>query len=169
MSCIPRLLELKGDKPIFIPDDSRIGVEDGGNYKGYDYLVTFNRIGFRCGYVAIDATHPLYEKDLMGSDGYDLSVHGGVTFFDKNHFVEELFDHVCDDKWIGFDCGHCYDSYDKDFAEKHFDLRDTEREHMQRMESISRIDPECTIRTKEYVEEQCKNLIDQLIEIKEAA
>lgn len=65
MSCIPKILELKGTKE-FLPIPSlnqqdkytTTVIEGGGNYKGYDYLITFRDMGFRCGYVALEPNHP---------------------------------------------------------------------------------------------------------------
>src|ERR1700691_3384773 len=108
MSCIPKLLELKGDKE-FLPVHDNIVIEGGGKYKDYDYLITFVDYGHRCGYVAIPPLHPVYNDK---SDYPHFSVHGGITFFEESRFAEELLNHKCADKWIGFDACHGDDRKD---------------------------------------------------------
>jgi hypothetical protein len=162
MSCIKEILRIKADKEVLIPTGSELAVEGGGEYKGYEFIVTFNRMGFRCGYVAIPAEHPLYDKD---SDQMEekVSCHGGVTFFGKNSIVEDILgNHHCEDKWLGFDAGHYYDLYDKEAAEKYFDLRDLERDHMDRMSNIYQGEELAAMRNLEYMENECRSIVDQL-------
>lgn len=180
MTCITKLLELKGDKKfILAPSNEGVIIEDGGTYKGYEYLTVLNGTGFRCGYVAITPEHPLYnfQKDEDAFIYYpDLDVHGGVTFFDKQHLIES----DCKDKWIGFDCGHAGDGWDYDIASGRFaglgDAKTAEsikqvqkiREDVKRkMEYDNPAFAEQlrdyeTVRTTEYVVDECKRLIDQL-------
>lgn len=70
MSCISKLLEMKGDKE-FLPIDDHAVVEGGGHYKGYEFLITFVETGYRCGYVAIPPGIK-YDSDK-------LYVHGRIT------------------------------------------------------------------------------------------
>lgn len=162
MACIKEILRIKGDNEVFIPVGSGIAIEGGGEYKGYEYIVTFNRMGFRCGYVAISTDHPLYDKNSEEIEG-KVSCHGGATFFDKHSIVERVLgNHHCEDKWLGFDAGHCYDLYDKEAAEKYFELRDLEREHMDRMADIFKREETASIRNLEYMESECRSIIDQL-------
>lgn len=169
MSCITEILKLKGDKE-FLPierADMTLGivVEDGGIYKDYEYLVTFNDSGFRCGYVAISETHPIYNSE---EEYPDYDVHGGVTFFDHGHIVEDILGHMCTDKWIGFDCGHCYDLNDWEQAKKYFKNNEYISKKIIKIQEIRNHfedkEPRIKNRTKEYVIEQCKHLIDQLIQ-----
>ncbi len=171
MSCITEILKKKGDQEFLsIPSkkqpeqDRGIVIEGGGHYKGYEYLITFNDMGFRCGYVAITQDHPDYS--FNEEHRYpDYSVHGGVTFFDESHLAESILGHSCTDKWIGFDAGHAWDVHDIDCALKYFpNLRPTQRDHIETMNRIGRMDGSCVLRTKEYMEQECKNLIDQIIE-----
>lgn len=159
MSCIPKVLSIKGDKEVLkVPKNDGLLVEGGGHYNGYDFLITFNHMGFRCGYVAIPPEHPIYTCE----DSYpDFEVNGGVTFFGKRHsLVDKLIDHPCEDKWIGFDCGHggC-DAIDVESFKKYFG----EDAFLERMEYLSYL-LDGTIKDYGYVEYQCKRLIDQLIE-----
>lgn len=78
---------------------------------GLPGLILRNRLGSLCGYVAVDAAHPLYETDYHKPD---LDVHGGLTYSDKCQEDGP----VChtpapgepdDVWWFGFDCGHGMD------------------------------------------------------------
>lgn len=193
MSCIPKILELKGDKEFLpIPSKKNSGemvgvvIEDGGHYKGYDFLVTFNDMGFRCGYVALPPDH--VANSIKEEYPSDYDVHGGITFFDENHFSESFFgDDACKDKWLGFDCGHAGDFNDLEQAKKYFKdnkrilagikltqeikkkvADDMERDYPGYLEMRNSPNYEWRDhpRTKEYVINECKSLIDQLIEKK---
>lgn len=166
-------------------------VESDFIYKGYRCVVIFGDMGFRCGYVGIEADNPLYGKDY--TDHLDISkseldgepigkrgiipmlvaafdedekarldiyfnVHGGLTYAGgrANYPVESNL------WWLGFDCGHCDDGNDWDLVEKYWG----DNPQMQRRLEINRVlgwDGE--IRTKEYVENECKSLVDQIIEL----
>jgi len=194
MSCITEILAKKGDKEFLpVPSKKNVGeargivIEDGGVYKGYEFLVTFNDMGFRCGYVAISEDHPTYK---CNEDYPDFNVHGGVTFFDQGHLAEVILGHTCTDKWIGFDCGHAGDMNDYEQAKKYFQdnerilngiisvqairksvENDMERSHPGYIERKNSPDNPWRDhpRTKQYVVKQCKKLINQLIKEKEAA
>src|SRR5580698_1482306 len=105
MSCISKILEVKGDKPVLIC--GQIAIEGGGVFKGFEYIITFTQRGHRCGYVAVPESHPLYKSKEEYPDNYE--VHGGVTFFSSPRF-EEITKFKCTDKWVGFDAAHIYDT-----------------------------------------------------------
>lgn len=70
--------------------------------EGYQCVVTFDNNGYRCGYVGIPKTHPLYGKYYDDVDC--LHCHGGVTYSgggEKSQYPVES-----DLWWFGFDCGH---------------------------------------------------------------
>lgn len=161
MGCITKILELKGDKEFLLIPETRaeIAIEDGGNYKGYEYLITFNERAFRCGYVAIPPSHPTYNFE---GNYPDFSVHGGVSFFDKPHLLKEI---NCDDKWIGFDAHHSGDLLDIDCQKKYFPgIREAIISYSEEFNEIYS-KSFSTIKSKEYMIQECKNLIDQLIDI----
>lgn len=170
MSCITEILKKKGDAEVlYVPREDRsmdLVIEGGGLYKDHEYLITFNDMGFRCGYVALPIGHKFYENNLMDDDE-ELSVHGGVTFHEQHGLVEDVLGKQCADKWIGFDAGHCYDIVDLESTLKYFpDLKETRKDHVVSMSHIfeCRHDEDSEIRTFKYMEQECKNLIDQLIE-----
>jgi hypothetical protein len=160
MSCITKILETKGDKEIL--KSGEIAIEGGGNYNGYEYIITFVAHGHRCGYVAIPESHPLHSFHKEDYNYPELEVHGGITFFDEPRFDEFTNGHKCTDKWLGFDAGHCYDLEDMERAEKYFG--ETKWVKYRKENPMPRYDDDCEHRTYEYMESECKNLIDQLIE-----
>lgn len=78
-----------------------------GEHAGFQWAVTHNGSGFRCGYVRVPAGHPWHGQS-MGDVPAD--VHGGITFSEP--------DMPCtapgpdDDWWVGFDCAHSFDAPD---------------------------------------------------------
>ena len=113
-------------------------LETRGTYKGHKWGIIFrNPLGYRCGYVeAPQSLNPLKTKLEE-----DLDVHGGVTYIE--HF-NPLDRERTPNFWIGFDCAHAGDG----FTSRLFTLSDNEE-----------------VRSKEYCVEECKKLIDQLIEL----
>lgn len=181
MSCITEILKLKGDKDALLPigKDNKpwIAVEGGGTYKNLEYLIVLTPMGHRCGYVAVPPGHKLdfvkSEKKKMPFsdreytsyeyDAYGIECHGGITFCKRDHDLKDLLTTSCNDLWLGFDCGHAYDGKDYDALEKHFgkdcDMLKFYDEHPQFKDKEWE-----TVKTFDYVENECKSIIDQLIE-----
>lgn len=176
MTCITEILKLKGDKEfLYNPEicDS-IAVEGGGTYKNYEYLIVFNNNGHRCGYVAIPSGHkydatPLTEYEFLGKkkshynyDSLPIDCHGGLTFMERNHNLKNFLKIPCNDFWIGFDCGHCYDARDIESLKKYFG-----DDYANRMLSfLHAMSMDGSVKDYDYVENVCKHIIDQLIEAK---
>jgi hypothetical protein len=158
MTCITKLLEEKGNKEFIIsPLCSGVAIEGGGKYKNYEWLVILNDMAFRCGYVAIPKSHPVWAS----TDYPYYEVHGGVTFFDKPHLVES----ECDDKWIGFDAGHLgfRDEVDIECAKKYFGQNHAGIKYIEENNSNKIFGGHnASIKTFSYMESECKKLIDQL-------
>lgn len=159
MNCITEILKIKGDKDfLHIMKDGvnvGVGIEGGGTYRDYEYLITFNEYGFRCGYVALPSNHPCNE---FKGNYPDYDVHGGITFFDENHFSFYITGHPSPDKWIGFDAGYFFDGRDKETAIRYFPHIDgVDIEVMNILSKIS------SNKTFQYMEANCHHLIDQLI------
>ena len=167
-------------------------VESDFEYDGYRCVIVFQKGGHRCGYVGIPQTHPFYgvnysdKVDVLKFDNIKeqnigkrgiipvmcmafedsddgclrpdcyFDVHGGITYSDKGSYPVES-----DLWWFGFDCAHAGDRKDyKQVAEYGLDTP----EHVQyniNLENEYYIEDEA-IRTKEYVEQECRNLADQL-------
>ncbi len=157
MSCITKLLEIKGDREI-LPIHRRAVIEGGGRYKDFEYLVTFTQYGTRCGYVAI--------PDGFRGNTSNIDCHGGVTFEDRDHGAKDLLPIACNDLWIGFDCAHFGDMRCGETAKKYFpddpqvDLMNEVHTDVHEMEMR---DPHCSHKTYEFVEQECQSIIDQLL------
>lgn len=158
MSCISKILEVKGDKKIII--NGEVAIEGGGVYKDYEYLITFTIYGNRCGYVAIPPSHPLYKYHNPEYNFPNLEVHGGVTFFEDARF-DDITGIKCTDKWIGFDAAHCYDLEDMETSEKYFGET---RISKYKKNNPSYSDHTACHRSYSYMEEECKELIEQIVE-----
>lgn len=162
MSCITKLLEMmEGKEFLHIHDE--VVMEGGGNYKGYEYLITFTAYGTRCGYVAIPANQDY--------DVNEIQCHGGVTFEEDNHSAKNLLPTPCTDMWIGFDAAHYLDMRDFEAAKKYFGGQPKQHFQINLMEDLhkeiddmERRDPHCSHKTFEYMENECKSIIEQLIE-----
>ena len=98
---------------------------------GMACLIVRGPSGALCGYVAVEESHPLYEKyygDLWNYDteeGTDINVHGGLTYSDFCQEVGRICHTPEEGKpdnvwWFGFDCAHSGDicpSYQKEDME----------------------------------------------------
>lgn len=165
MSCITKILETKGDKPILVNKTNEIAVEGGGIYKGYEYIITFTNFGHRCGYVAIPVEHPLHTSK---EEYPEYEVHGGVTFFQESRLDEFVEGHQCTDKWIGFDAAHCNDEKCISTIEKYFGESDfTIMLKANDLVFNEKFPKYTTHRSFAYMKNECRLLIQQLI--KEAA
>lgn len=164
VSCITKLLEMKGDDEI-LPIHEECVIEGGGTYKGYEYLITFTSQGTRCGYVALKPEETQkFLKEREGQSYYypDLDCHGGVTFFEEAHGAKDLLPTPCNDFWVGFDCAHAGDGHDKELTEKYFKRTIFSDEYYKAMEEFT-LRGEVTHKTFKYVEDDCKSIIEQLI------
>jgi len=176
MSCITEILKLKGNKDALVPEGNWIAVEGGGSFEGYEYLIVLNSNGHRCGYVAIPSFHPysktpLEKREFCGKeyDHYDydklnIDCHGGLTFMSPHHGLKKLLSVPCNDMWIGFDCGHCWDSCDVDSFVKYFGKEMAEP----RMDFFN-VMRDGTIKTYDYAKNECQSIIRQLKDREEAA
>jgi hypothetical protein len=160
-------------------------IEINEKYKGYEYIVYATPMGHRCGYVEIPKGHYLYGKhyhknlrkikfkEIENNDIDKISpiaifcaalsskrevnmeilfnVHGGITWSGKGKDLD--MNRV--GWWIGFDCAHCEDAKDPEIIEE-------DKKHIWNDPCFGENEFR-KIRTKEYVEQECKNLIDQII------
>lgn len=148
-------MEMKGEDEI-LPIHDECVIEGGGVYKDYEYLITFTSHGTRCGYVAI--------PDGQDYDSSELTCHGGVTFEGEDHVAKHLLPVHCNDTWIGFDCAHAYDGYDRDLTKKYFGKETFSDEFYSAMSGFG-LRGEVIHRTYDYVESQCKSIIDQILQV----
>ncbi len=80
-----------------------------GIHLGYEWEVTSNRMGYRCGYVRIPAGHPWHGKDYDSVDPHP-DVHGGLTFAEPDTDCGKGGEDNA--WWLGFDCAHGGDAPD---------------------------------------------------------
>ncbi len=123
-----------------------------GVHLGFEWEITSNHIGYRCGYVRIPPAHPWHGVDYDAvrtlDDGYP-DVHGGLTFAcPDTHCGKGGPD---DAWWLGFDCAHSGDAPDPDLPGY------SARYHIG-------YDGD-TVRSTEYVRAECLNLIAQAAEL----
>ena len=88
-------------------------------YTGLVCMLHRSHTGAWCGYVGVEPTHPLYGTKCThwASEAYlSLDVHGGVTFSDGCHGMNEDGSGICHPTdgndhawWIGFDTNHTDD------------------------------------------------------------
>ena len=179
MSCITEILKLKGDKDVLMPEGNWIAVEGGGTYKDCEYIIVLNTNGHRCGYVAIPSDHPYSktpeeERSLMGGrpykhydyDSLNIECHGGLTFMSPKHGLKDLLNTPCNDMWIGFDCGHCWDRADTEAFRKYYG-----EEQYEAKQSFFNVmnSHDTSVKGYHYVEKECQSIIDQLLDSQEAA
>ena len=167
-------------------------IESDFEYKGYRCVTIFHDLGFRCGYVGLPEGHPLYKKEytdqinvtLKDMEGIPVgkrgiftlfglpdnpddqikmdvyfNVHGGLTYSDGGKNSHHPVD--SDLWWLGFDCGHAGDQADYELLNKLWG--DDERVKVRLMNPLYLDGDE--IRSKEYVEQECRNLVDQIIDL----
>ena len=124
-------------------------VEKQFEYKGHDCICIFGCLGYRCGYVSVDDNKEFNE--------YDIECHCGLSFsgtLPYDYGQKETY-------YIGFDCGHICDGNDYNTALKYGLLTEKRFNELLEMQILSPtfLQP---VRSLEYVEEQCKKIVDQL-------
>lgn len=78
-----------------------------GEHLGYEWTITNNGYGIRCGYIKLPRGHPWWGK---GYDEIPADVHGGITFAEHDKPCGQ--GQPDDGFWIGFDCLHFNDAPD---------------------------------------------------------
>lgn len=167
MSCINQILKITKNQPYTISkgEESSLVIEGGGEYRDYEYLITFTDMGHRCGYVAVKGTEEWHDKESFSD--IPVECHGGVTFYDSHKTIKNYFEIACKDKWIGFDCAHSGDLKDKECLQKYGMTRILKiYEEVEGKYPINYPDWfNANIRDYGYVEEQCKSIIDQILTV----
>jgi hypothetical protein len=113
-----------------------------GVHEGFEWEVTSNRMGYRCGYVRIPAGHPWHGKDYDDVEPYP-DVHGGLTFARPDADCGKGGEDSA--WWLGFDAAHAGDAPDPGLPGY--------RKVLAEMGGV--------IRTTAYVEAQCRALAGQ--------
>ena len=131
---------------------SKLGiVEKQFEYKGHDCICVFNCLGYRCGYVLVDDDNNYYE--------YDIVCHCGLSFGASG--LPKDYNPKKETYYIGFDCGHICDGNDYDLALRYGLINEKQYNNFIEMQIhlSTFLQP---VRSLEYVEEQCRKIVDQL-------
>jgi hypothetical protein len=119
-----------------------------GTHAGFEWEVTNNGLGYRCGYVRVPPGHPWHGQD---AEQPDVDVHGGLTFAEAD---TDCGKGGADNAWwLGFDCAHAYDAPDPSLPLR--DGREGDAWFHERFPDYG------TIRTTSYVEAECRRLAEQ--------
>lgn len=172
--------------------NNRYIIEREFEHAGYKCVIIFQMGGYRCGYVGIPDTHPLYGEyygnylDVKKEDIRDREVSGIIPSLlsciddDERIRIDAYFQchggitysDGCkgseypiesDLWWFGFDCAHTGDKKDLQLSyEKFPNMRKVIKLQME-IENKYQIE-EDVLRTEEYVSDECKRLAEQLKE-----
>lgn len=101
------------------------------------------------------------DEEYTSPDCY-FDVHGGITFASGGEDSQYPVDSNL--WWFGFDCAHYNDGKDYITAKEYFKDNESVLNRIIQTEEVDNMYPTGgEIRTKEYVEQECKNLADQII------
>ena len=127
-----------------------------GKHLGFEWTVTNNGMGYRCGYTRVPVGHPWHGKDCDKIN--DVNIHGGLTFAEADEpCIETGPDNAW---WVGFDCAHGFDAPDPE-------LPGYGMGNFYCFNIISQcfgggdVGLYGEVRTQEYVEQQCLALCEQ--------
>lgn len=142
-------------------------IEGGGKYNGIEYLIIFTDSGIRCGYVALPKESKVEFPENY--DDFDIECHGGLTFMGDDLIIKSLLEIECNDMWLGFDTGHSWDLIDKEACKKYYPnsavLKIKMESELYIAKTYSQIHSQkCSVKSFHYVENECKKIIDQLVE-----
>lgn len=160
-------------------------------HSGLKCVVVLTPSGHRCGYVGVEPGHPLFGLDYsqnieskelkqelhnskIGKKGlldifcWDgettrlsllIDVHGGITYSalsEKTSYPSNQLDPIW---YFGFDCAHLGDAKDYNALAK---VYPKQAEYYRNMDLEYRCFNGDTVRTTWYVEQECKNMAEQL-------
>lgn len=135
-----------------------VHLEEMFEHNGYKCACTFIKTGYRCGYVAVDNTHPWFYKDYDEDGPNDVKCHWGLTYAGEGvHF----YDKDDDLWWFGFDCGHCSDIPDYKQAKEYGLINEQELIIGKRYQDMM-IFENSTMKDLEFVKDNCKLIVEQL-------
>lgn len=165
-------------------------VEKEFEHDRYKCVVIFNASGYRCGYVGVPESHPLYRKkysdylEINKRDIEDREVSGIFPLLsmildsDERVRIEAFFQvHggitysgggknseypiKSDLWWFGFDCGHYCDGKELELACVRFPKYRMQLLMQLEIERKYHVNDE-VVRTEQYVTDECKKLAEQL-------
>ena len=165
--------EYKGYRCVIVFNDRGIrcgyvGLPKGhalyGKGFGSQLKATYKDIGEELG-----KRSPLQAFYLWGSDPDNrvelemyFNVHGGVTYASDGK--ESKYPVESDLWWIGFDCGHAGDAPDLDLVEKLWGDDPKIRQRLDFEYEYPLHFDDDVLRSNEYVQQECRSLVDQIID-----
>jgi hypothetical protein len=127
---------------------------DKGTHAGYEWEITHNGGGYRCGYVRLPAGHPWHGLDR---GAVPADAHGGLTFAQPDtHCGKGGAD---DAWWIGFDCSHLGDG--GDLPDPELPNGDVMADTLADACARAGLAWTGTIKTTAYVRDRCAELCEQ--------
>ena len=136
-------------------------IESEFEHMGLKCVAIMTDMAHRCGYVGIKKNHVLYGKEY-GNIGTYFDVHGGITYSGGGN--RSKYPIESDLWWFGFDCAHWGDGKDFETAKKLFSDDQEKLDYIGYFEKTYENLPDGDICTKEYVENECRHLAEQLAE-----
>jgi hypothetical protein len=134
-----------------------------GVHEGYEWEVTSNRLGYRCGYVRVPQGHPWHGQgydDVRTAGGDWPDVHGGLTFAEADTDCGKGGEDSA--WWLGFDCAHAGDAPDPELPGSEVMMRHglapATLDQFTEMYDHGYRD---VVRSTEYVAAECRKLADQ--------
>lgn len=126
-------------------------------YRGYPCVVLFMPMAYRCGYAGIPEGHRLYKK---ACNDMSIECHCGLTY--SSNYLHRQDD--ANTWWIGFDCGHACDGLDIAMAKKLYANEPRIMHELEYMEGYFKLMENYPVRSLEYVKNECRKIVDQLVE-----
>lgn len=118
-----------------------------GTHAGFEWMITHNGLGYRCGYVRIPLGHPWHGQYC---NDVHVECHGGLTFSEPDVHCDKPGKD--DAWWLGFDCAHYLDAPDPALP-----VEDDESVAV----IMRRLASGYVVRSQEYVEAECRELCEQ--------
>ena len=124
-----------------------------GEHAGFQWTVTNNGMGYRCGYVRVPQGHPWHGQHY---GDIEADVHGGLTFAEP----DVPYGKGGDDNayWVGFDAAHSGDLPDPSLpgaTQSKYGVFGPMGFMLDMADDMS------GVRTQEYMEVECRSLCDQ--------
>lgn len=127
--------------------------EERFEYKGFPCVILFMPMGYRCGYVGV--------PNGKAIDVDEIRCHGGITY-ESNELRGQIDTDIW---WIGFDCTHFGDGKDFKTAKELYKYDMQALEEIKTYERLDQIMSDGDIRDLDYCKNECKKIVDQLIEL----
>lgn len=140
-------------------------IEKESVYRGYEYVVVIQKMGHRCGYIAIPQGHFLYGKTAADKRINNISCHGGITFVNDGHNCTYPIDSN-DLWWIGFDCMHSFDGRDFEAAKGYYSHDLEALREVEHWEKVFANHP-YEAKSLRFCVAECESIIDQIEEMRD--